>query len=145
MKSRVFAFAALGLVALLVALPLSTGLAGEAEKREPAPAKEEKKAAAPAETKAPPEKPTAAEKPAGLVGSIVAVVLATRTLVVDVPLGKEVLRVGAEVTPKTKITAAGAPVSLDSLEPGARVRINFRRVADGDEAISVEVLRSPKG
>jgi hypothetical protein len=145
MKNRVFAFAALSLVALLALLPLSTGLAGEAEKKEPAPAKEEKKAAAPAETKAAPEKPAAAEKPAGLVGSIVAVVLATRTLVVDVPLGKEVLRVGAEVTPKTKITAAGAPVSLDSLEPGARVRINFRRVADGDEAISVEVLRSPKG
>ena len=135
MKNRVFAFAALSLLALLVALPLSTGLAGEAEKKEPAPA----------ETKAAPEKRAAAEKPAGLVGSIVAVVLATRTLVVDVPLGKEVLRVGAEVTPKTKITAAGAPVSLDSLEPGARVRINFRRVADGDEAISVEVLRGPKG
>ena len=129
---------AFGLALLLVALPLSTGLTGEAEKKEPSLAKEEKKTAAP-------EKPAAAEKPAGLVGSIVAVVLATRTLVVDVPLGKEVLRVGAEVTPKTKITAAGAPVSLDSLEPGARVRINFRRVADGDEAISVEVLRSPKG
>lgn len=145
MKRSSFWLMAFGLALLLVALPLSTGLAGEVEKKEPAPAKEEKKAAAPAETKAAPEKPAAAEKPAGLVGSIVAVVLATRTLVVDVPLGKEVLRVGAEVTPKTKITAAGAAVSLDSLEPGARVRINFRRVADGDEAISVEVLRSPKG
>lgn len=61
------------------------------------------------------------------------------------PVGKGVLRVGTELTPKTKITAAGALVSLDSLEPGARVRINFRRVTDGDEAISVEVLHNPKG
>jgi len=144
MKTRFFWPTVFGLALFLLALPLSMGLAGEAEKKEPAPAKEEKKAAAPAEAKATPEKPAVPEKPAGHVGTIIAVVPASRTLVVDVPLGKEVLRVGADVTPKTKITAAGAPVSLDSLQPGARVRINFRRVTDGDEAISVEVLRGPK-
>jgi len=134
----------LGLGLFLVALPLSTALAGEAEKKEPAPAKEEKKAGAPAETKAAPEKPAAAEKPAGLVGKIVAVVPASRTLVVDVPLGKEMLRIGAEVTDKTKIRAAGKSASFESLKAGARVRIDFRRVATGDEAISVDVLRGAK-
>ena len=67
-----------------------------------------------------------------------------RTLVVDVPLGKEVLRVGAEVTDKTKLTAAGKAVSLDRLKAGDRVRIEFRRVATGDEAIAVEALRSER-
>ena len=77
-------------------------------------------------------------------GTIVAIVPSSRTLVVDVPLGKEVLRIGAEVTKETKITTAGAAASFDSLKVGARVRINFRKVATVDEALSVEVLRSPK-
>lgn len=132
-----------GLTLLLVGLPFASAPAGEAEKREPAPAEEEKKAGAPAETKAAPEKP-AVEKPTGLVGTIIAVNPASQTLVVDIPLGKEVLRVGAEVTGKTKITAGGKPVSLDRLKAGDRVRINFRRVATGDEAISVEVLPGAK-
>jgi hypothetical protein len=135
----------LGLGLFLVALPLAPALAGEAEKKEAAPAKEEKKAEAPAETKAAPGKPAAAERPAGLVGKIVAVVLASRTLVVDVPLGKEMLRIGAEVTQKTKLEAAGKAVSLESLKPGDHVRIQFRRIATGDEAISIEILGSPKG
>lgn len=119
-------------------LPVSPVLAGEAEKKEPAPAKEEKKAEPAVEAKA------AAEKPAGLVGTVIAVVPASRTLVVDVPLGKEVLRVGAEVTGKTKIRGAGGVTSLDRLKPGDRVRIDFRRVETGDEAIAVEILRSSK-
>lgn len=127
----------LGLALSLVALPLAAALAGEAEKKEAAPAKEGEKAAAP-------EKPPAPEKPAGLVGTVIAVVPASRTLVVDVPLGKDVLRIGAEVTDQTKIRADGKAASFESLKPGARVRINFRRVATGDEAISVEVLRGGK-
>lgn len=139
MKNRVLSSVVLGLAVFLTALPLSRGLAGEAEKKEPAPATEEKKAATT------PEKPAAAEKPAGLVGTIVAVVPDSRTLVVDVRLGKHTLRIGAEVTGKTKITAEGKAVSLESLKIGARVRINYRRVATGDEAISVDVLRGAAG
>lgn len=85
-----------------------------------------------------------AQQPAGHVGTIVAVVPASRTLVVDIPLRKDVLRVGAEVTGKTKIEAAGKRTSLESLKPGDRVRINFRRTAAGDEAVSVEVLGGSK-
>lgn len=57
---------------------------------------------------------------------------------------KEVLRIGAEVTDRTKLTAAGKAVSLDRLKSGDRVGIEFRRVATGDEAISVEVQRGAK-
>ena len=128
MKRRFFWLTVLGLILVVAALPVSPALAGEAEKK----------------AEAPPEKPAAAEKPAGLVGTVIAVVPASRTLVVDVPLGKEVLRVGAEATDKTKLTAAGKAVSLDRLKAGDRVRIEFRRVATGDEAIAVEVLRSER-
>lgn len=146
MRDKLLGVVAAALGLLLVALPLSQGFAGEAEKKEPAAAKE-KKAATPKETKevpAAPEKPVEAEKPAGLVGTIVAVVAESRTLVVDVPLGKDVLRIGAEVTKTTRVEAAGAAASFESLKPGARVRIQFRRVATGDEATLVEILRGPK-
>jgi hypothetical protein len=112
----------LGLALLLLAAPLSLGQAGEAEKKGPA----------------------AGEISTGLVGNIVHITPESRTLVVDVPLGTEVLRIGAVVTDKTKIEAAGKAAAFESLKPGARVRITFRRVPSGDEAISVEVLRSPK-
>lgn len=69
----------------------------------------------------------------------------SRTLVVDVPLSADVLRIGAEITKRTKIEAAGAAASFESLKPGARVRLNFRRVATGNEAISVEILRGAEG
>lgn len=78
-------------------------------------------------------------------GTIVAAVPQSRTLVVDVPLGKDTLRVGAEVTNKTKIEVAGKKASLGDLKPGARVRINFHRVPTGDVATSVEVPRGPEG
>lgn len=130
MRGRFFWWPASGLGLILAVLPCAHGLAGEAEKAE-----------APSAAK---EAPAAAEKPAGLVGTVVAAVSASRTLVVDVPLGKEVLRVGAEITEKTKITAAGKSASFESLKPGARVRINFRRVETGDEALSVEVLQGAK-
>jgi hypothetical protein len=67
----------------------------------------------------------------------------SRTLVVDVPLEKAVLRVGAVVTDQTKIEAAGKAVPFEDLVTGARVRITIRRVDTGNDAISVEVLRGP--
>ncbi len=148
MKTRLSWLTALGLGLYLVMLPLSQGWGGEVEKTKPAPANQEKTGEMPPATQeapATPEKPTGAEKPAGLVGTIVAVVPESRTLVVDVPLGNDVLRIGAEVTEATKITAAGKATSLDKLAEGARVRIAFRRVDTGDEATSVVVLQGTKG
>jgi len=131
------------LLAFVVLLPLSQGLAGEAEKKEPA--APEQKMEAPAATQGPAEKPAKPEQPAGYVGTIVAVVPHSRTLVVDVPLKGDVLRVGMEVTKRTKIRSGGSPIALEDLQVGARVRINFRRIADGDEAMTVEVLRPSAG
>ncbi len=66
---------------------------------------------------------------------------ASGTLVVDVPHGKGMLRIGADVTSRTKITEGSKKASLADLKEGDRVRITFRRVASGDEALSVAILR----
>lgn len=140
-------FAALGMLLSLAAVPPPRALAGEAEKKGEAPAKAGPGAPAQATEPAKPEtsaakseKAEAPKKPGGLVGTVIAAVPTSKTLVVDVRLGKQVLRVGAIVTAKTKITAGGEPASFDRLKEGARVRIQFRRVATGDETIAVEVL-----
>ena len=57
MRNKWFWLMTLGLAFLVGVLPLSAGLAGEAQKKEPAPAKEEKKAEPPKETKEAPAKP----------------------------------------------------------------------------------------
>ena len=138
---------AVGLMVVLA--PMSAVQAGEGKKAAE-PAKEEKKAEAPpAEKKveAPAEKkePAKAEKPAGLVGTIVAVLPESNTLVVDVPHGKDYLRVGAVVTGQTKVMIRGKKAALENLTWGQKVRINIRRVPTGTELLSVEALDQPKG
>jgi sRNA-binding protein len=144
MKSRYAWLVLLGALALLVAAPTSRALAGE-EKKAAEPAKEEQKAEPAAEEKkaepAKEEKKAEAEKPAGMVGKIVAVSPQVETLVVDIPQGKDVLTVGGWVTPKTKITREGKAVKLDSLKAGERVRVTFHRIPTGDNFTTVEVLK----
>ena len=86
-----------------------------------------------------------AEKPAGLVGTIVSVLPESNTLVVDVPHGKDYLRVGAVVTGRTKVMIRGKKAALENLTWGQKVRINIRRVPTGTELLSVEALDQPKG
>jgi hypothetical protein len=138
MRKRSFWLMAIGLVSILLVLPPAAGMAGEPEQKPQAPT--ESKA-----PPAPPQTPVAAENPAGLVGAVIAFVPASRTLVVDVFLGPQVLRVGAVLTNKTRLHAAGVPAPFDLLKPGARVRIQFRRVEDGDEATSVDILPATRG
>jgi hypothetical protein len=80
-----------------------------------------------------------------LVGTIVAIVPESQTLLVDVRVGADVLRVGAAVTPQTKIEANGNPAAFEDLEAGSRVRLIFRRIATGNEAISVQILHGHRG
>jgi hypothetical protein len=127
------------LALLLVALTVIEAWPGAAETQTPAPAQEQEKQEQ-EKTQA-----TGTDKPVGLVGTLVAVVPASQTLVVDVPLNADVLRVGATATEKTKIQAGGKATALDKLEPGSRVRIQIRRVDTGNEALSVEVLGGPQG
>ncbi len=91
------------------------------------------------------EEPAAAEKPESLVGTVVAVDSGSQTLVVDVPLGKETLRIGASITPETKIEAGGKNLSIENLQEGSRVRLSFRRIEAGDQALTVDVLGGAKG
>jgi hypothetical protein len=137
----------LGVSLVVTVLPLSQARGGEEKAKQSAAAPAEQKAAAPAEEKAAPapvEKAAAAEKPAGLVGTIVSAEPTTRTLVVDVPHEKGVLTIGAWATDKTRITAGGKRVTFASLKQGDRVRIVFHRVPSGDVLTSVAVLRGPK-
>jgi hypothetical protein len=155
MGTRGFCLVALGLPLLVIAGSASMGQAGEAEqKTQQPPAVEQKAGEAPKESAqaapAPPApaapKPSAETKaPAGLVGTVVAVTPASGTLVVDVPHGKAALRIGADVTNRTRISEGGKKATLADLKAGDRVRITFRRVASGDEALSVAVLKSAKG
>ena len=124
---------------MVVLAPTSAVQAGE-EKKAVEPANEEKKAEAPAEKK----EHAKAKKPAGLVGTIVAVLPESNTLVVDVPQGKDYLRVGAVVTAQTKVMIGGKKAALENLTWGQKVRINIRRVPTGSELLSVEALDQPK-
>jgi hypothetical protein len=112
-KQSVMCFLVVRLAVLLVALPLLAG-AGE-----------------------PPAKVTS------LVGTLTHVTPASRTVVVEVPLEDQVITVGAWAVPATTLTAGGRPVEFQSLKEGSKVRIRFRRVPDGDELLSLEVLRAP--
>ena len=90
-------------------------------------------------------KAPAAKRPAGLVGKVVAVTPKSRTIVVDVPQGKDTLRIGAEVTDQTKVLVGGKKASLDALKEGEQVRISFHRMSTGDVATSLDALRSSMG
>lgn len=121
MQWRIGWFTVLALGLVLLAMPVSRAAADEAEKQ------------------------ASAARAAAYVGTVVAVTPESRTLVVDVPLARDVLRIGAEVTDTTRITANGQAVSLDRLQAGDRIRISVRRVATGNEAVSVEVLSGRRG
>lgn len=113
MKQRLMLSMVARLVVLLVALPLTAGAGGDQA------------------------------KVTSLVGTLTHVTPASRTVVVEVPLEDQVITVGAWTVPETTITASGKPVKFDSLEEGSKVRIKFRRVPDGDELLSLDVLRVP--
>lgn len=144
MRKGALRWLAPGLACWVAVGPVPTGLAGAADRPGWAPAGSEDAAQAPgARTPRDPAGPVTPGA-ARFVGIIIAVVPESRTLVIDVPFGWDIL-VGAVVTPNTKIEAEGRAASFDTLRPGARVRIHVRQIPTGTEAISVEVLRGPGG
>lgn len=90
-------------------------------------------------------KAPAVKRPAGLVGKVIAVTPKSDTIVVDVPRGKDTLRIGAVTTDRTRILVDGKTAPLDALKPGEQVRIAYHRTDTGDVATSVVVLRSSMG
>jgi hypothetical protein len=75
-----------------------------------------------------------------LVGTLIAVDEKGPTIVVDVPLAKSPLRVGARLTKRSILTSQGTRIALGALKPGQKLHIIVRPVADGDELISADVL-----
>lgn len=151
MHTRSLWLAALGLALLFAMRSSPPGVAGQAGMAEPDPAMAAKNEAAPGATlghiepMADTETVGQAKDPVGLVGTIIAVVPVSRTVVVDVPLEKDVLRVGASITAGTIIKAGAAAAPFEALEVGVLVRIHLRRVPKGNEAVWVEVLEAPQG
>ncbi len=143
--------AAIGMPLLLLGGMPALGYGAEAEQKAEPPVKSEKSeeatTATPETPKAPKseEKAVAVKRPAGLVGKIVAITPKSRTIVADVPHGKETLRIGAEIGDRTKIAMGGKTASFESLKEGEQVRISYHRTRTGDAATSVEVLRASKG
>jgi hypothetical protein len=72
------------------------------------------------------------------IGTLVAVSHDMDTVVVDIPLKDGVLRVGATVTDNTKLLENGKRIGLEKFEPGDEVRMQFKRVPDGDVAALLE-------
>ncbi len=65
-----------------------------------------------------------------MVGKVVAVVPASRTIVMEAPVGKTVMTVGAEVPDKASITAGKAAKSLSDIKVGDRIRLKWIREED---------------
>jgi hypothetical protein len=80
-----------------------------------------------------------------LVGTITAVAPGSQTVVVDVPLKDTTITVGATGVPETRITEHGKASSFEQLQPGAKVRVTFRRASDGDQLLALDVLGQPTG
>jgi hypothetical protein len=119
---------ALGVALLLSALPLSLARAGEpGTKQLPSPEGKEHGGTT-----------------ARFVGTILMVLPETQTLVVDVPISADILRVRARITEQTRIERDGSPATIESLQSGVRVRLLFRRLGAGNEAIAVEILGRAK-
>ncbi len=80
-----------------------------------------------------------------LVGDLAHVEPASRTVVVDVPVGDKDVNVGASAVAGTTVIEGGQPIAFEDLKPGSKVRVKVRRAEDGDELLSLEVLSAPTG
>jgi hypothetical protein len=136
MCKRIVGLATFSLVATFLFPGLGPVFAGEPPRMEAAPGMLEAKSGETMPAKG------SQEKLEGLVGTVVAADSGAHTIVVDVPLEKGVLRVGAWTTAETTFTGVE---SMEAVEPGSRVRIDIRRVEDGSELIGLDVLDGPKG
>ncbi len=80
-----------------------------------------------------------------LVGDLAHVEPGSRTVVVEVPLEDHEVTVGASGIAGTVLNSGGQPIAFEDLKAGSKVRVKVRRVEDGGELLSLEVLRTPTG
>lgn len=77
----------------------------------------------------------------GDTGKVAAVTESSRTIVVEIPRGKDSLTVGAEVLPDAVLRADGRTIGLSEIKAGDRVRIEWSRGERGDIAHKINVLK----
>ena len=65
-----------------------------------------------------------------MVGKVVALASGSRTIVMEAPLGKSVLTVGAEVPEKASITAGKVAKSFSDIKVGDTIRMRWVREED---------------
>ena len=73
-------------------------------------------------------------------GTVAAVTIESRTIVVEIPRERDRLRVGAEVLPDAVLRADGRTIDLGNIRPGDQVRITWSRHEHGLAAHEVIVL-----
>ena len=73
-------------------------------------------------------------------GNVAAVTIASRTIVVEIPRGKDWLTVGAEVLPSAVVQAKGRAIDLSEIRAGDLVRIEWGRGERGDVVHKIEVI-----
>ncbi len=67
----------------------------------------------------------------GDTGTVAAVTVASRTIVVEIPRGSDSLTVGAEVLPDAILQSKGRVIDLAQIQIGDRVRIEWSRGEHG--------------
>lgn len=77
----------------------------------------------------------------GDTGKVAAVTESSRTIVVEIPRGKDSLTVGAEVLPDAVLRAEGRTIGLSEIKAGDRVRIEWSRGERGDMAHKIILLK----
>jgi len=65
-----------------------------------------------------------------VVGKVVAVEAGSRTIVMESPVGKTIMTVGAEVPDKASITAGKVAKSLSDIKVGDKIRMKYVREED---------------
>jgi len=78
-----------------------------------------------------------------MTGKVSAVTLSSKTIVVEIPLGKDSLTVGGEITDETEISVNGKTATLNDIKVGDRVTVRWIKEEHGHRLLSI-VVKSPR-
>lgn len=78
-----------------------------------------------------------------MTGKVSAVTLSSKTIVVEIPLGKDSLTVGGEITDETEISIDGKTATLNDIKVGDRVTVRWIKEEHGHRLLSI-VVKSPR-
>ncbi|MBI3989658.1 MAG: hypothetical protein HY347_08570 [candidate division NC10 bacterium] len=78
-----------------------------------------------------------------MTGKVSALTLSSKTIVMEIPLGRDSLTVGGEVTDETEISVDGKTATLNDIKVGDRVTVRWIKEEHGHRLLSI-VVKSPK-